>query len=56
MVTVFDKIERDNLNKADRNAIALMIRNYRAELEKEFHWRRESGEASEGGEGNGKAG
>jgi len=36
LVVVFGKTEKDNLNKADRNAITKVIRAYRAELEREF--------------------
>jgi mRNA-degrading endonuclease RelE of RelBE toxin-antitoxin system len=36
LVVIFGKAEKDNLTKADRNAIAKVITQYRAELEREF--------------------
>jgi hypothetical protein len=36
LAVVFGKNEKDNLTTADRNAIAAIIRAYRAELEREF--------------------
>jgi hypothetical protein len=39
LVAVFGKTEKENLTKADRNAIAAVIRAYRVELEREFTWR-----------------
>jgi hypothetical protein len=54
LVAVFGKSEQDDLTKADRNAIALMIKSYRAELEQEFDWRRRSEKTQERGKGNGK--
>ncbi|MGP0067870.1 MAG: hypothetical protein ACLQGP_30280 [Isosphaeraceae bacterium] len=56
MVAVFGKIEKDNLTKADRNAIAQMIESYRAELEREFNRRPGPAKTPERGKGNGKGG
>jgi hypothetical protein len=36
LVVIFGKNEKDNLTKADRNAISAVIARYRAELEREF--------------------
>jgi hypothetical protein len=56
LVAVFDKAEKDNLTKADRNAIAAIIRAYRAELEREFTGRQKSARGQQRGGSNGKAG
>ena len=59
LVVVFGKNEKDDLTRADRNAIAAVIRAYRAELERESG-RRQTSEASgrrrEGDDGQGKQG
>lgn len=54
LVIVFGKSEKDDLTKADRNAIARMVMSYQAELEREFAWRRRSEETPERGGENGK--
>jgi hypothetical protein len=45
LVVVFGKNEKEDLTTADRNAVAAVIRAYRAELEREFH----RGQGQEGG-------
>lgn len=39
LVAIFDKGEASDLTRADQQAIAAMIKLYRAELEREFAWR-----------------
>jgi hypothetical protein len=56
LVAVFDKSDQSDLTQADRNAIALMIKAYRAELEREFAWRHRTRVNPERGGSNGKAG
>jgi mRNA-degrading endonuclease RelE of RelBE toxin-antitoxin system len=56
LVAVFGKTEKSDLTQADRRTIAEMIKNYRAELEREFAWRQNISVDHQRGEGNGKAG
>jgi hypothetical protein len=55
LVAIFGKTERSDLTRADQRAIAAMIKDYRAELEREFAWRHRTwGNRGRGGS-NGKA-
>jgi hypothetical protein len=56
LVAVFGKAEKSDLTPADRKAIAVIIEVYRAELEREFAWRRENQPEHQRGGSNGKAG
>lgn len=50
LVVIFGKAEKDNLTKADRNAIAQVIAEYREELEREFRRRRSPGDRGRRGD------
>jgi hypothetical protein len=56
LVAIFGKTEKSDLTQADRRAIASMIKDYRAELEREFAWRHRTRVDQERGASNGKAG
>jgi hypothetical protein len=53
LVIVFGKTEKDDLTRADCNAIARMVKSYQAELEREFDWRRRSEKIQERARSNG---
>lgn len=55
LVAIFGKTEKIDLTQADRRAIATIIEDYRAELEREFAWRHKTQGGHERGAGNGKA-
>jgi mRNA-degrading endonuclease RelE of RelBE toxin-antitoxin system len=56
LVAVFGKTEKSDLTQTDRRTIAAMIKNYRAELEREFAWRQSTQVEHKRGGSNGKAG
>jgi mRNA-degrading endonuclease RelE of RelBE toxin-antitoxin system len=55
LVVIFGKTEKSDLTRADQRAIAVMIENYRAELEREFAWRHSIQVNPARGGSNGKA-
>ena len=55
LVAIFGKTEKSDLTRADQQAIAAMIKDYRAELEREFAWRHKTQVNHERGGSNGKA-
>jgi mRNA-degrading endonuclease RelE of RelBE toxin-antitoxin system len=56
LIAVFGKAEKSDLTQVDRRAIAVMIKSYRAELEREFAWRRRYEVDHQRGGGDGKDG
>jgi hypothetical protein len=55
LVVIFGKTEKSDVTRADQRAIAAMIKDYRAELEREFAWRHRTQVNDERGASNGKA-
>jgi hypothetical protein len=53
LAAIFGKREKDNLNRADRQAISAVVQAYRKELEREFSWRQSLNPSKDRRGGNG---